>query len=250
MSDFLLRPYKTESALAHGMRQSAETVRASAALLPAAAEVLIVDGREYGEGAFALRTLMEAHLDAVLDGLILAGYATGAAIGYVFVSGRYPLIWRNLQTIIRDRREMGMLGARLFGTRFSFDIEARIDILGPGERGLLLSQLAGKLLPDNSEGFAGTVVMRLQDVIRLAQGWADGAPDTIPAPRLVAVSGAVDTPGVFEWAEGASLAGLIGQAGGDPDGTVRIGGSEEILSVAALDSTAPSDDPLNLIVMS
>ena len=253
MNNFLLQPYRTESGLAGGMRQPADAVRASMPTLPAQAACLIVDAREYAAGGFGIRLLMESHLEAVIDGLILAAYACGAELGYIFVSGRYPLIWRNLQTIIRERREMGMLGTRIFGTKFNFDMEARLDVMGEGSDALLLSQLAGRLLPPSTQpADRGMAIVSVVEVIRLAQGWAAAKPPQMSETRLVAVSGATEHPGLYEIAAVGELKEVFTAVGVDADCVVQIEGAGPCYSVAEVVSgemKLPQTNPLNLVVV-
>ena len=83
---------------------------------------VICNGDEGDPGAFMDRILLESYPLRVIEGMIIAGYAVGARKGIFYIRAEYP------QAVIRTRkaielcREKGLLGEKLFGSDFSFEV--------------------------------------------------------------------------------------------------------------------------------
>jgi NADH:ubiquinone oxidoreductase subunit F (NADH-binding)/NAD-dependent dihydropyrimidine dehydrogenase PreA subunit/(2Fe-2S) ferredoxin len=84
---------------------------------------VICNGDEGDPGAFMDRSIMESDPHAVLEGMILCGYAVGASRGCIYVRAEYPLALRMLGTAIATAREKGFLGRNVLGTGFDFDVD-------------------------------------------------------------------------------------------------------------------------------
>ena len=84
---------------------------------------VICNGDEGDPGAFMDRSVMESDPHAVLEGMIICGYAIGARQGHIYVRAEYPLALRMLRTAIDRAREKGFLGRNILGTGFDFDID-------------------------------------------------------------------------------------------------------------------------------
>src|SRR5205814_451739 len=82
----------------------------------------------------------------VLEGLAIAGYATGAERGYLYVRGEYPIAVRRLERAIRAAERRGLLGPRVLGSDFSFYAEVRIGAgaFVCGEETALLASVEGR----------------------------------------------------------------------------------------------------------
>ncbi len=83
---------------------------------------VICNGDEGDPGAFQDCAVMEGDPHAVLEGMIIAGYAVGASQGYVFVRAEYPRAVARLRGAIAQARENGYLGEGILGSGFNFDI--------------------------------------------------------------------------------------------------------------------------------
>jgi NADH:ubiquinone oxidoreductase subunit F (NADH-binding) len=66
---------------------------------------------------------MEADPHAVIEGMIICGVATGSHKGYIYVRAEYPMAVRHLQTAIDQCYERGLLGKKILGAGFDFDLE-------------------------------------------------------------------------------------------------------------------------------
>jgi len=107
---------------------------------------VVANGDEGDPGAFMDRTLMECDPHRVLEGMAIAGYAVGAAYGFVYVRAEYPLAARRLREAIVQAEKAGALGRHLFGTRFSFKISVRTGAgaFVCGEETALMASIMGR----------------------------------------------------------------------------------------------------------
>jgi NADH:ubiquinone oxidoreductase subunit F (NADH-binding)/(2Fe-2S) ferredoxin/NAD-dependent dihydropyrimidine dehydrogenase PreA subunit len=84
---------------------------------------IICNGDEGDPGAFMDRAVMEGDPHAVLEGMIIGGYAIGAQRGYIYVRHEYPLAVKRLTLAIEQAREAGFLGRNILRSGFGFDIK-------------------------------------------------------------------------------------------------------------------------------
>lgn len=83
---------------------------------------VICNADEGDPGAFMDRSLLEGNPHLVLEGLIIAGYATGASAGIVFVRAEYPTAVEKVELAIGQLERLGLLGEDILGTGFNFKI--------------------------------------------------------------------------------------------------------------------------------
>ena len=83
---------------------------------------IVCNGDEGDPGAFMDRSIMEGNPHSVLEGMMIAGVATGAHEGYIYVRAEYPLAVKRLQTAIDKATETGLLGDDIMGSGFRFHI--------------------------------------------------------------------------------------------------------------------------------
>jgi NADH-quinone oxidoreductase subunit F/NADP-reducing hydrogenase subunit HndC len=76
-------------------------------------------------GAYMDRSLLESDPHSVIEGMTIAAYAIGASRGYVYVRSEYPLAIQRLQGALIQARDYGLLGGKVLGSSFDFDIEIR-----------------------------------------------------------------------------------------------------------------------------
>jgi len=89
-------------------------------------EKYIVCNADEGEpGTFKDRLILEGDPHSVLEAMAIAGYAVGARMGYIYVRAEYPQSIRHLEVAIAQAKERGLLGERILGTSFSFDVKIR-----------------------------------------------------------------------------------------------------------------------------
>ena len=66
------------------------------------------------------RSLLEGDPHGIIEGMMLGGYAIGAAKGYVYVRAEYPIAVERLSNAIEQAREAGLLGEKYTGKRNGF----------------------------------------------------------------------------------------------------------------------------------
>lgn len=220
-----------------------------------AAEALAPDGRRHivcnadeGEpGTFKDRLLLATFPDAVVEGMTIAGYATGAGDGVLYLRGEYAYLRPGLQACLIRRRDAGLLGRDILGVPgFDFDVVLRLGAGAYvcGEETALLESLEGRRgEPRNRLPFptvhglygAPTVINNVETfawvtaVLAKGADWfaSVGTPQS-PGPKLLSVSGDVDRPGVYEFAFGATVAEVVRAAGGRAAQAVVVGGASGV----------------------
>lgn len=107
---------------------------------------MVCNADEGDPGAFMDRSILEGDPHRVLEGMIIGGYAIGAAEGIIYVRAEYPLAIKRLQIAINQAKEAGILGKNIFGTNFSFDIwiKAGAGAFVCGEETALIASLEGE----------------------------------------------------------------------------------------------------------
>jgi NADH:ubiquinone oxidoreductase subunit F (NADH-binding) len=93
---------------------------------PAGVKYVVANGDEGDAGAYIDRYLLEDDPHSLIEGMILAGYAVGAAKGYAYVRLEYPHAAEVLRAAIAEARAAGWLGPRVGGTGFSFELEVYV----------------------------------------------------------------------------------------------------------------------------
>ena len=107
---------------------------------------VICNGDEGDPGAFMDRSILEGNPLAVIEGMMIAGYAIGAQNGYFYVRAEYPIAVERLRNAIKQARELGLLGKNILGTGFNFDVHIRLGAgaFVCGEETALLNSIEGK----------------------------------------------------------------------------------------------------------
>ena len=106
---------------------------------------LVCNADEGDPGAYMNRNEIESDPHALLEGMLIAGYATGAAEGIIYVRAEYPLAVMRLERAIEQAREYGLLGEDMLGRGFDFDIQI-VEGAGAfvcGEETALIASLEG-----------------------------------------------------------------------------------------------------------
>lgn len=83
---------------------------------------VICNGDEGDPGAFMDRMLIESFPYRVLEGMMIAAYATGAKEGIFYIRAEYPLAVERMSLAIKNCTEQGIIASKLFGTDFSFNV--------------------------------------------------------------------------------------------------------------------------------
>lgn len=193
---------------------------------------VVCNADESEPGTFKDRIVMEGDPFAVIEGMTIAAFATGAEQGYLYIRGEYPFATQRLGRAIHAAREHGLLGNDILGRGLRFDIELRrgAGAYICGEETALFNSIEGfRGEPRNKPPFptqAGlfrrpTVVNNVETLINIAEivlngGSAYSRIGTANSAgyRLFCLSGHIARPGVYEVAFGATLREMIDLAGG------------------------------------
>ncbi|MBI2863303.1 MAG: FAD-dependent oxidoreductase [Chloroflexi bacterium] len=113
---------------------------------PGPVKYMICNADEGDPGAFMDRGTMEGDPHAVLEGLMIGGYAIGAPYGYIYCRAEYPLALRRMRIAIKQAEERGYLGENIFGTNFTFHVEIKegAGAFVCGEETALMASIEGK----------------------------------------------------------------------------------------------------------
>ncbi len=106
---------------------------------------IVCNADEGDPGAYMNRNEIESDPHAMLEGMIIAGYVTGASHGIIYVRAEYPLAVHRLERALEQAREYGILGNNILGRPFHFDIQL-VEGAGAfvcGEETALIASLEG-----------------------------------------------------------------------------------------------------------
>jgi NADH-quinone oxidoreductase subunit F len=199
---------------------------------------VVVNADESEPGTFKDRVLMEHDPFAVIEAATIAGFASGASKGWVYIRGEYPLATERLEGAIVQAREAGLLGPSVARSSFSFDIEVRrgAGAYICGEETALFNSLEGfrgeprqKPPFPTTHGLFGrptvinnpeTLVNVLDIVLDGGAAYASVGTEGSKGTKLFCLSGRVARPGLYEVPFGATLGELLELAGG-VTGTLR-----------------------------
>lgn len=214
---------------------------------PGGQKFVICNADEGDPGAFKDRTLLESDPHRVIEGMILAGYATGAQQGYVYVRGEYPLATERLDIALKQARNIGVLGSNILDSPFAFDIEIRIGggayVCGE-ETALIASIEGGRGLPRPRPPYPGeSGLWASPTLINNVETFANIAPIVLNGPewyaaigfptsrgtKIFSLAGKVKNTGLVEVPMGTPLRQIVEEIGGGaPDGSkvkaVQTGG--------------------------
>jgi NADH-quinone oxidoreductase subunit F len=214
---------------------------------PVRPHYVVANADESEPGTFKDRVLMEEDPFAIVEGLTIAGYATGAERGYIYVRGEYPLAARRLHNAVDRARQRGLLGRDILQRGFHFEIEIRqgAGAYICGEETALFNSIEGRRgEPRNKPPFptrhglfgkptainnVETLVNVLAILTRGVEAFTSVGTEEARGTRLFSVSGAVVRPGLYEVPFGTPLRDLLALAGGLPPGrrveAILLGGA-------------------------
>ena len=92
------------------------------------------------------RSILEGDPHTVIEAMMIAGYAVGADMGYIYVRAEYPIAVKRFRKAINQAREYGILSKNIWETNFSFDIDIRLGAgaFVCGEETALLESIEGR----------------------------------------------------------------------------------------------------------
>ena len=183
-------------------------------------------------GAFMDRSILEGDPHCIIEAMMIAGYAIGADMGYIYVRAEYPIAVQRFQNAINQAREYGILGKNIWGTDFSFDLEIRLGAgaFVCGEETALLESIEGRrgqprlkppfpanaglfqkpTLINNVETYANVP----QIILKGADWYSSIGTETSKGTKVFALGGNVVNIGLVEVPMGTTLREIVFDIGG------------------------------------
>lgn len=208
---------------------------------------VVCNGDEGDPGAFMDRSIMEGDPHKMIEGMMIAAYATGAQEGYIYVRAEYPLAISRLKLAIAQAEEKGLLGDHILGTDFSFKLHINrgAGAFVCGEGSALTASIEGnrgmpRVKPPRTveQGLFAkpTVLNNVETYANVPMIINNGAkwyktigPEKSPGTKAFALTGSVKNTGLIEVPMGTTLREVIYDIGGGIKGdgkfkAVQIGG--------------------------
>lgn len=193
---------------------------------------VVCNADEGDPGAFMDRSILEGDPHSVIEAMEIAGFAVGAEKGYIYVRAEYPIAVHRLQIAIDQAREYGILGNKIFGTNFNFDIEIRLGAgaFVCGEETALLESIEGRrgqprvkppypatsglwgcpTLINNVETYANIA----QIILKGPEWYSSIGTATSKGTKVFALGGNVNNVGLVEVPMGTTLREIVFDIGG------------------------------------
>lgn len=193
---------------------------------------LVCNSDEGEPGTCKDRDILQFNPHIVIEGMAIAAYAMGTAVGYNYIHGEIFASYDRFEAALEEARAAGLLGDNILGSAFSFQLHAAhgFGAYICGEETALLESLEGKkgqprfkppfpasfglygkpTTINNTETFAAVPwIIRNGGAAYLACGKPNNG-----GTKIFSVSGDVECPGNFEVPMGTSFAKLLELAGG------------------------------------
>ena len=207
---------------------------------------LICNADEGDPGAWVNRVLLEGDPQAVIEGMVIAAFATGAGHGYIYIRDEYPLSVDRTRGAIAQAEAEGLLGERILGSAFSCTLEV---IRGAGayvcgeETGLIASLQDERGMPRIKPPFpanpGGGVFGEASNVNNVesyacaplilrhgAEWYRERGTESDAGTKLVSLSGDVERVGFMELPWGTPLRAVLEACGG-------VSGGAELKAIQA-----------------
>ena len=231
---------------------------------------VVCNGDEGDPGAFMDRSILEGNPFAVLEGMMIAGYAIGASHGYLYIRAEYPVAVRHVQEAIRQMEAEGLLGDNILGSGFSFRAQIRpgAGAFVCGEETALLNSIMGQRgMPSPRPPFPAekglwkkpTIVNNVETMATVPYILREGleaftkyGTEKSRGTKVFALGGKINNVGLVEVPMGTTLRELIYDVGGGiPDNkafkAIQTGGpSGGCLTAEYLDEPIDFDNMVRL----
>ncbi|MFQ3235038.1 MAG: NADH-quinone oxidoreductase subunit F [Paraglaciecola sp.] len=202
---------------------------------------LVCNADEMEPGTFKDRWLMEGSPHLLIEGMMIAAYAIGANVAYIFLRGEYRLCATRLQQAIDEVQAAGLLGNKINGSDFSLQLHLHTSAgrYICGEETALINALEGKRATPRAKppfpqvvGLFGrpTIVNNCETLCNLpcilkngAQWYTQLSSGGDTGSKIYGISGRVKNAGVWERPMGTTAGEILALAGGMQDGLILRG---------------------------
>ncbi|MBP9194360.1 MAG: NAD(P)H-dependent oxidoreductase subunit E [Saprospiraceae bacterium] len=192
---------------------------------------IVCNADEGDPGAYSDRYIMEQRPHALIQGMLIAGFAAKARYGVVYIRAEYPDSVTIVQNAIDEARGLGWIGENIMGSGFSFDFKV-IKAQGAyicGEETALLSSIEGQRPEVRTrppypvqQGLFNqpTVVNNVETLACLpwiaqrgGAAYAAIGTEKTKGTKLVSLDGHFNRPGIYEVDMGTPLATVVNELG-------------------------------------
>ena len=210
---------------------------------PGAEKVVLCNADDGEPGTFKDRVLLTERADLMLEGMSVAGYATGAESGILYLRGEYAYLRPYLEDVLNRRRANNLLGNSILGNKdFHFDVRIQMGAGAYvcGEETSLISSCEGTRGDPSdrtpcpvAKGYrvSPTAVNNVETyccaarIMDQGSGWfaAIGTPRST-GTKLLSVCGDCARPGIYEIPFGTTLREVLRRSGAENTAAVQVGG--------------------------
>ena len=199
---------------------------------PGPVKYIACNCEEGDPGAFNDKAILESDPHTLLEGMILAGYATGATNGYVFVRHGHDGPIDRAEQAIEDAYAENILGKNILGSDFSFDIEVALtgDSYVAGEETGMMEAIEGKRsMPRFKPPFPAAAGLWMkpttinnvktfsyapQIVLNGGEWFSNIGVNNSTGTAIACLTGNVTYPGIYEVEMGMTMGQVIEEIGG------------------------------------
>ncbi len=200
--------------------------------VPGEKKYVICNADEGDPGAFMDRSLLEGDPHAILEAMMIAGYAIGSDEGVIYVRAEYPVAVERLKVAIRQAEEYGLIGDHIFDTDFSFHFDLRLGsgAFVCGEETALIASIEGKRgeprqrppFPAQSGLFGESTLINnvetyanvSQIILKGAEWFSSMGINRSKGTKVFALGGKISNTGLVEVPMGLPLRDIIYKIGG------------------------------------
>ena len=198
---------------------------------------LVCNSDEGEPGTFKDRDIIRYNPHALIEGMIIAGYAMGATVGYNYMRGEFVEPYLRIEQAMKEARDANFLGSNILGSGVDFELYSHLGAGAYicGEETGLLESLEGKSgqprfkppFPAQYGVFGKPTTINntetLASVPRIIQEGAEWfvslGPENNAGTKVFSVSGHVNRPGNYEVPLGMPFRELLEMAGGMLNGS-------------------------------
>ena len=204
---------------------------------PSPVKYILCNCEEGDPGAFNDKTILETDPFTLIEGCVIAGYATGASNGVVFIRHGHDAPIERTRAAIAACYENGLLGSGVLGTDFSFEMETSLvgESYVAGEETALMEAVEGKRsMPRFRPPFPAAygvwgkpsninnikTLSYAPEIVRRGAEWFAGiGTEKSSGTAIACLSGDIRRPGLVEVPFGVTVRRIVEEmGGGDPNG--------------------------------
>ncbi len=214
----------------------------TAAKVKSDVKYIVCNADEGDPGAYMDRSTIEGDPHSILEAMMIAGRAVGSSKGYIYIRAEYPLAIERLKVAIQQAKAMGLMGEKILGSDFSFDVEIRLGAgaFVCGEETALLKSIEGNRgMPIPKPPFPAikglwnkpTIINNVETLANIpviltkgAEWFASIGTEKSKGTKVFALTGKINNSGLIEVPMGTTLREIIFDIGGGIRGGKKFKG--------------------------